>query len=147
MKQDEGRPLSVYGSWRPKALEHDVFGVTEFAMAYRNFGWIRGNELERNCDGIMFNQEKMYIEVESTMPSGRIRDKLKKNYENCDDLLLVVARTEEKRQAIVKACQEIRFCIGDFSLFGVLSHCRSEPHGDVWIDLSGDLRALEEPCL
>ena len=77
MEKDEGRPMSVYGWWRPKAFEHDVLGVTEFALAYRNFEWIRGNELDRNSDGIMFiDEEKLYVEVERKMPSGRIRDKL-----------------------------------------------------------------------
>ena len=148
MEKDEGRPMSVYGSWRPRAFEHDVLGVTEFALAYRDFEWIRGNELDRNADGIMFiDEEKLYVEVERKMPSGRIRDKLKKNYKDCDGLLLVVAMTEEKRKAIVEACQEIRSVIGDVSLFGVLSDCRSDPHGDVWIDLDGAPKALNKPCL
>lgn len=130
MVHECGRKTDVFGTWRPRALEHDVLGVTNFAIAYREFAWERGNDLECNADAIMSSgDERLFVEVEHEMSYGRIREKLQRNYRNGDGLLLVVAKSEHHRHGIINACESIKVNIGHIALFGVLPCCQQDPYG------------------
>ncbi len=136
MENDGGRPTSVYGIFRPRAFEHDVLGTTEFAIGYQDAEWIRGNDLERGSDGIMFlGGEKFYVEMDYSgkMELARIRRRWK-SYQDSDAKLLVVARSERRRQEIVEASG----AVGDIALFGVLWQCVANPRGAIWQDIRGD---------
>jgi len=136
---DEGRPTNVYGLWRPQALEHDV-GFTEFAMCYRHFDWIRGNELERNCDGIVFIAgEKFLIEFDtSEMSYSRVAARWKKSYLDCEDKLLVVTTSQTRVDGIIRVSEPIR----EFALFCVLEEFKADPHGPVWQDVDGETYSI-----
>ena len=136
---DEGRPTSVFGIWRPKALEHDN-GVTEFAMCYRHFYWIRRNELERNCDGIVFiEDEKFLVEFDNdSMSYSRVAARWKKSYLDCEDKLLVVTRSESRLRGMVEASEAVK----EIALFTVLEECQLDPHGPVWQDVDGNAYSI-----
>jgi hypothetical protein len=129
MEKETGRKKCVYGGYRPRSLFHDVM-VTEFAVAYRDATWTRGNNLERNCDGIMERDgKKAFLELETGSHDMKaIRRKWRENYSDCNDTILVVALDEEYLEELMIASEQI----APIACFGVLKNLVEQPHGNVW---------------
>jgi hypothetical protein len=121
--------LSFYCGWRPGTLVHD-FKVTKLCLALKEEEWGRGNELDRNADALMFQGNNVFfVEYESgSMSYPRWEQKIRKNYSDCDETVLVVTTNKTRQEGLMEHSPWIEH----IAWFGVLDEIINDPYGLVW---------------
>jgi hypothetical protein len=134
-RQDCGHPLDVYGTRKVTCVEHEV-GVSELCLCYREAAISRSYDVDPELreDAILVMGDETYHLEWDTGTEGyeQVMRKFKR-YEGCDDCVLWVTSTEERREGLRRRAKVVK----DNGLFAVVTDVVANPHGEVWLDFDG----------
>lgn len=139
-----GRPEHVFCRWRPspQTLRHEV-ELTDVCLRLHVGRIARGPgatdpHLLPDAE-LWVNGQRLLLEHDrgTTAVSRLARDRFAK-YQACPDLSLWVCPTPARRDALRAAAQALR----GTALFCTLPDLLADPHGSVWLDVTGGPAAL-----
>ncbi len=138
-----GRPEHVYCRYRPKAdsLLHEV-ELTELCLRLDAGAVRRGPQntdprLRPDAE-LTINGRRYLVELDrGTMGYAQIARRFRV-YEECQDLVLWVCNSAERRDGLRRRAERIR----RIALFTTFAEALASPHGAIWMDFGGARAAL-----